>query len=259
MAFIEIQSLTKAFVKDDQLTWVMRDVDMVIAEGEFVAIVGPSGCGKSTLLNMVAGLMAPSHGTIRYGGKVVSEVNTDVGYMTQRDDLLPWRTVEGNLSLPLEIAHVPKAERRRRVAYMVQLLKLTGFDRHYPAELSGGMRKRLTLGRTLLHQPKTLLLDEPFSALDAQLRLLLQMELLELVSKFKTTTILVTHDLSEAIALADRVIVMTARPAKIKMVRDVLLPRPRDIIEVQATTAFHTLRAELWSSLASEIEKGSSV
>jgi NitT/TauT family transport system ATP-binding protein len=258
LAFIEISALTKAFVKDDSLTWVMRDVDMQIAQGEFVAIVGPSGCGKSTLLNMVAGLMQPSRGGIKYDGKTVKQINTDVGYMTQRDDLLPWRTVEGNLGLPLEIAGVRKADRAQRVADMVRLLKLVGFEKHYPSELSGGMRKRLTLGRTLLHQPKTLLLDEPFSALDAQLRVLLQGELLDLVRRFNTTTILVTHDLPEAIALADRVIVMTARPAQVKMVREVPLPRPREIVKVQGDPVFQSLRTELWSSLAPEIERGSS-
>lgn len=256
---IELDAVDKAFLRNDQVTWVLRETSLSIRRGEFVAIVGPSGCGKSTLLNLVAGLLAPTRGEVRYGGRKVDSTNTSVGYMTQRDDLLPWRTLQKNLALPLEIAKAPRDERRRRVGEMVELLGLTGFAKHYPAQLSGGMRKRVSLGKTLLSEPDTLLLDEPFSALDAQLRLLLQAELVDLINRFDITTVFVTHDLLEAVALADRVIVMTSRPAQIKAISDVPLAHPRDVTKVSSDPVFKAVHEQLWAELVTEIRAGGEV
>jgi NitT/TauT family transport system ATP-binding protein len=257
-SIIAIRDAYKGFLVHDRVTWAMRGVSLSVARGEFVAIVGPSGCGKSTLLNLVAGLMPPTQGAVGYGGRAVAGPNTSVGYMTQKDDLLPWRTAQRNLMLPLETgsrrASTTRKQRSDLVAGMMQTLGLQGFESHYPALLSGGMRKRVALGRTLLADPETLLLDEPFSALDAQLRIILQNELLSLVAARHITVVLVTHDLDEAIAMADRVIVMTSRPARVKLDKPVPIKRPRDVISARSDPNFVPLREELWSALSPEIE-----
>src|SRR5690606_559857 len=199
------------------------DISLDVRNGEFVALVGPSGCGKSTALNMIAGLLKPSAGTVSYAGAPVAGPNTRVGYMTQKDTLLPWRTVEDNIAIAFELRarKAEAANARERVREMIELVGLAGFERHYPAELSGGMRKRAALARMVIAEPETLLLDEPFGALDAQVRLVMQQELLRLVELRKMTVVLVTHDLEEAGALADRVVVFTARPGRIRMMRDI--------------------------------------
>ena len=173
-------------------------IDIEVADRSFTALVGPSGCGKSTVLNMVAGLLNPTQGTVAYDGKPVAGPNVRVGYMTQKDTLLPWRTVEDNIGIAFELAcrRIPKPEQRDRVREIIELVGLKGFEKHYPSELSGGMRKRAAFARMLIYEPETLLLDEPFGALDAQLRLIMQQELLRLVERRQMTVILVTHDLS---------------------------------------------------------------
>ncbi len=216
-------------------------------QGEFLVLLGPSGCGKSTALNMIAGLMQPLAGTIRFDGAPITDVNTRVGYMTQKDNLLPWRTVSQNIAVALEIRGVPAAERAHRVQEMIELVGLAGFERHYPSELSGGMRKRTTLARTLVYSPDTLLMDEPFGALDAPLRMALHDQLVRLWQATKKTILFVTHDLTEALTLADRIIVLTPRPGIIKGELPVKLPRPRDIYQVANQPEFARLQSELWS------------
>jgi NitT/TauT family transport system ATP-binding protein len=234
-------------------------VSLDVREGEFVAVVGPSGCGKSTLLNMAAGLMRPSKGEVWYAGRRINSVQTDVGYVTQKDNLMPWRTAEANVAMPLEIRGVPAAERKERVAEYLELVGLTGFERSYPAQLSGGMRKRVTLARSLVYDPDTLLMDEPFGALDAQLKLILQDELLRLLSQRRRSVVFVTHDLTEALALADRVIVFSARPGTIRLEREVPFGRPRDVLGIRFASGFGELHDELWRALESDIRMGKDV
>ncbi len=237
----------------------VRAVDGVtldVPDKQFVALVGPSGCGKSTILNMVAGLLAPSEGIVEYDGAPVVSANTRVGYMTQKDTLLPWRSVADNIGIAFELRcrTASASERRDRVAEMIELVGLTGFEKHFPAELSGGMRKRAALARMLIYEPETLLLDEPFGALDAQLRLLMQQELLRLVDRRQMTVILVTHDLEEAVLMADRVVVFTSRPGRIRTSRDIPFERPRDAMELRFRPEFSAINQELWSELKEEFE-----
>lgn len=253
---IEWRNISKSFGKDGTTVQALGDVSLTVRAAEFLAIVGPSGCGKSTLLNITAGLMHPNRGQVYYASEQVTGVNTRVGYITQKDNLLPWRTVRGNVALALEVKGYPATKRQELVSLYIQMVGLNGFENHYPSELSGGMRKRTTLARTLIYDPETLLMDEPFGALDAQLKLLLQDELLKLWQKTKKTIVFVTHDLAEAVSLADRVVVMSARPGRIKLIQEIDLPRPRDVYRVRFSTSFSTLCERLWSSIGEDFKKG---
>ncbi len=232
-----------------------RDISLDVDESEFVAIVGPSGCGKSTLLNLAAGLLKPSSGDVRYGGKVISGPNTDLGYLTQKDTLLPWRTVEQNVAVALEIAGIDRKERADRVRHYVTLVGLAGFERHYPSQLSGGMRRRAMLARTLIYMPRILAMDEPFGALDSQLRLVMQGELLRIWTETRCTALFVTHDVGEAIALADRVVVFTGRPGRIAVVERVDLPRPRDVFRIRFDSRFNELHDKVWGYLEDSVRQ----
>lgn len=254
---LETRGLVKRFRRGAELITAVEGLDLRINRGEFVCIIGPSGCGKSTLLNMTAGLMNPSEGEIRYRGEAVPEPNTQVGYITQRDNLMPWRTVAGNVGLGLEIQGVPRSERQERLQAMVDLVGLTGFEEAYPTQLSGGMRKRASLARTLVLDPETILADEPFGALDAQLKMMMQGELLRIWGKSTgRTVIFITHDLSEAITLADRVIVLTRRPGRVKVDCPVDIPRPRDVMKIRFTERFGKLHEQLWDALGEDMAKG---
>ena len=231
-------------------------VSFTVAHNEFLAIVGPSGSGKSTILNLVAGHVKATSGEVVYKGKPVTAINTGVSYLTQDDSLLPWRTVAENIAVPLEIRRVPVAERNSRVAEIVRMVGLSNFENHYPRQLSGGMRKRMMLARSLIYDPDTILLDEPFGPLDAQLRLVMQAELLRLWSVSGKTMIFVTHDIGEAISLADRVIVLSARPSQIKLIEDIALPRPRDIHKIRFTREFEEHYSRLWKSIEVDIMRG---
>lgn len=257
-ALITLDNIAKSFWRDDRAITALSPVSLSIQREEFVALVGPSGCGKSTILNMVAGLLQPTDGRLLYEGKVVGDLNRRVGYMTQKDTLLPWRTVTDNIGSPLELAchKTPKAEREERIRQMIELVGLKGFEKHYPGELSGGMRRRVALARMLIYDPETLLMDEPFGALDAQLKLVMHDEIQRIVGLGRKTVLFVTHDLGEAIALADRVVVFSSRPGRIKAVRAVDLPRPRDVFRIRFTPRFTELNEELWDELKDEVRKG---
>jgi NitT/TauT family transport system ATP-binding protein len=258
-ARLEYRNVSKVFFKGDERVHALHEVSAAVAGGELLAIVGPSGCGKSTLLNLTAGLMQPGLGEVLHDGEPVTGVNTRVAYITQKDNLLPWRTVEGNVTLPFELGghrRVPSAEQAERVATYIELVGLKGFERHYPSELSGGMRKRVSLARSLICEPDVLLLDEPFGALDAQLKLVLQAELLKTWEGSGKTLIFVTHDLAEAIAIADRVLVMSARPGTIRAVESIDLPRPRDVFGIRFTEDFGTYFERLWSTLSEDLHAG---
>jgi NitT/TauT family transport system ATP-binding protein len=259
---LDFRSVSKVFYKGDTRVHALSNVTTRVEPGELLAIVGPSGCGKSTLLNLTAGLMEPGVGEVLYQGKPISGVNTHVSYVTQRDNLLPWRTVEANVLLPFELgprSNVSSSERRDRARKYIELVGLKGFEKHYPAELSGGMRKRAQLARSLVYDPDVLLMDEPFGALDAQLRLMLQAELLKTWEGSGKTLILVTHDLTEAISLADRVIVMSARPGRIRTVQRIELPRPRDVFTIRFVPEFGEYFENLWAALREDMHQGAEV
>lgn len=255
---IEYREVSKVFFKGDTRIHALQNVSLAVETGELVAIVGPSGCGKSTLLNLTAGLMEPGLGEVTYGSRPLTGINTQVSYVTQKDNLLPWRTVEANVRLPLELKNdrsVDKDAQQEAIAQYIKLVGLSGFETHYPAELSGGMRKRAQLAQALVCEPSTLLMDEPFGALDAQLKLVLQAELLKAWEGSGKTLVMVTHDLTEAISLADRVVVMSARPGQIKTVQKIDIPRPRDVFSIRFTPEFGHYFEELWAALRDDIEE----
>jgi NitT/TauT family transport system ATP-binding protein len=231
----------------------LRDVQLEIAPHRFVALVGPSGCGKSTTLALVAGLDAPSSGSVSVRGTPVNGITESVGFLFQRDALLPWKTVRDNVMLPLQLRGVAAAQARERTADWIDRVGLRGFEGSYPYQLSGGMRKRVALAQTLVYDPEILLMDEPFSALDVQTRNLMEAELLGLWQGSGKTVIFVTHDLEEAIALADEVVVMTAGPARVKARYDVPLPRPRDIEQVRFDPRFTELYRAMWDDMRDEV------
>ena len=252
---IEIQKLSKSFSKQGVLVDAVHAIDLKIDKGEIVAIIGPSGCGKSTLLNMVAGLYPPTRGRVVYAGHEIDEVNTHVGYMTQKDNLLPWRTVRDNVAFPLELAGVSRGERAARADVAIAEVGLSGFEARFPHELSGGMRKRACLARIMLFGAETLLLDEPFAALDAQLRLAMHDLVLKLVHANGQTVVLVTHDLVEAVTLADRVVVCTRRPARIALEQRIDLDRPRDVLNVRFSARFKQHYDAIWDRLREEYQE----
>ncbi len=255
---IKLEGISKSFQRGSSAIMALSPTDLSVKHGDFVALVGPSGCGKSTVLNMVAGLLRPSEGRLSYGGQAVNDLNLRVGYMTQKDTLLPWRTVTDNIGSPLELAcrKTSKSERLEKIRQMIELVGLKGFENHYPGELSGGMRRRVALARMLIYNPETLLMDEPFGALDAQLKLVMHDEIQRIVGMGQKTVLFVTHDLGEAIALADRVVVFSSRPGRVKTIRAVDLPRPRDVFRIRFAPRFTELHEELWDQLKDEVHRG---
>ncbi len=245
----EFRKVGKVFHGRAGAVQVIDGLSLAVREGEFLAMVGPSGSGKSTFLNLLAGLDRPTSGAVACGGKPITAINTDVGYLTQHDSLLPWRTVEENIAVPLELQHVSRSEQAVRVREMMAQVGLSGFEKHYPSQLSGGMRKRAMLARTLIYDPHILLMDEPFGPLDAQLKLIMQAELLKLWSARRKTVVFVTHDIVEAITLADRVIVLSARPSRIKLEETIRIARPREVHEVRFDPAFEDHYRRLWAAL----------
>jgi NitT/TauT family transport system ATP-binding protein len=205
----------------------LDDVSLDVEEGEFLAVVGPSGCGKSTLLRLLAGLLRPMSGNVEFRGEPLAEPRRDIGYVFQRANLMPWRTVAANIALPLEIAHTPTPEIATRTDAMISLVGLEGFAGSHPAQLSGGMQQRVALARALIHEPTVLLLDEPFGSLDALTRERMNAELLRIWSLHQRTVVMVTHSISEAVLLSDRILVLTPRPGRVRAEFWVPLARPR--------------------------------
>ncbi len=251
---IAFEGVSKTFTTDGVEVEAARDVNLSVREGEFVTLVGPSGCGKSTLLNMIAGIFPATSGSVKYRGAEVNGFNRKVGYMTQSDHLLPWRDVSGNIAVPLEIRNMTRGEIRDRVDQLIELVGLKGFAASYPSQLSGGMKKRTALARLLAYNPETLLFDEPFAALDAQLRLRMQMEIRRIAQQLNKTILFVTHDLDEAIALADRCAIFTSRPGTIRDIIEVPLPRERDLIRLRQDAGYVRITARLWEEMAPAIE-----
>jgi NitT/TauT family transport system ATP-binding protein len=252
---IELVNVTRRFLSPDgkSLT-ALRDFTMMVRRGEFVAVVGPTGCGKSTTLNLVTGLFKPSAGEVRVMGSPVSGIDPRIGFVFQTDALFPWRNVIDNVMAGPVFRGRGKAEAQRTASDWLKRVGLSGFENHYPHQLSGGMRKRVALAQTFINEPQILLMDEPFSALDVQTRVVMHEELLKLWSAAKASVVFVTHDLEEAIALADKVYVLTAGPATVKSVYTVDLPRPRVVSEIRYDEAFIKLSRRIWDDLKAEVQ-----
>jgi NitT/TauT family transport system ATP-binding protein len=250
-----VEHIVKRFETQDGVLTAIDDVSFTVAPGEFLAVIGPSGCGKSTLFNVMGGLLDGYDGSVRVGGEIVTGPHRSIGMIFQEESTFPWRTVIDNVAFPLEIAGMAKAERLERARHFVELVGLDGFERRYPAELSGGMRQRVSMARTLASEPKILLMDEPFAALDEQTRLLLGDKVLQIQQDLKQTTLLITHNLTEAVQLSDRILVMTYRPGRLKRMVDIKLPRPRSS-EIVGSDAFGHYVAQIWNDLREEASRG---
>lgn len=242
-----------AFANGDTELLALDGVSFDVPPGKITTVVGPSGCGKTTLLRLASGLVAASAGTVICKGVAVDGLNTSVGYVTQDSNLFPWLTTLGNVEFPLAIRGVPVKERREKATDWLRLVGLDGFEDHYPSQLSGGMQKRVSIVRTLIYEPEVILLDEPFGALDAQTRMSLHHELLQLWRKQKSTMLFITHDLVEAITLSDQIVIMTRRPGRVKEIYQVPVARPRNVFEIYLEPGFDTAYASLWSHFKSEI------
>ncbi len=251
---IRFEGVSKNFPSKTGVTEAVHDINLAIARNEFVCVVGPSGCGKTTLLHLCAGLIRPTSGRVIYKGKEITGINTDAGYITQDSNLYPWRSLIENVEFSLEMRGMPRAARRREVQKFIDLMGLTGFEEHYPYQLSGGMQKRASIARTMVYDPDVVLMDEPFGALDAQTRMILQSELLKVWSLETKTIVFITHDIVEAIALADRVVLMTRRPGAIKDVFRVDLPRPRNVFEIHAQPGFADMYRGIWEHFKVEMK-----
>jgi NitT/TauT family transport system ATP-binding protein len=245
-----VEHVAKSYEVNGGMVPVIGNLSLTLQEGEIVSIVGPSGCGKTTLLNTLCGLLTPDSGRIRWHGREVSGQPQNVGYMLQKDLLLPWRTALGNAMLGLEIRGVAPSEAQDRSHAMLDQLGLHGFADHYPSTLSGGMRQRVALARTLVHEPDVLLLDEPFASLDFQSKLLIESDTAALVRKSKRSLLLITHDIEEAVSLADRVIVLSKRPTSVKAVYDIALGAERtDMIGLRQSQEFSQYVRRIWADL----------
>ncbi len=254
-ALLAVERVSKRFTTGEGVIDAVDDVSFAVATGEFVSIIGPSGCGKSTLFNVIGGLLGDYEGRVTVAGEIVSGTHAAIGMVFQEESTFPWRTVLENVALPLEISGVAKPERLQRASHFVSMVGLAGFERRFPAELSGGMRQRVALARTLASEPRILLMDEPFAALDEQTRLLLGDKILQIQQTLKQTTLLITHNLTEAVQLSDRVLVMTYRPGRLKRTVDIDLPHPRDS-DVVSSEAFGHYVAEIWHDLREEASRG---
>ena len=253
-AAIELRSVTKRFrTPSGDVYTALRDLDLKVGRGEFVSVVGPTGCGKSTTLALISGLTPASSGEVLVQGKPVQGIGDKLGYVFQGDVLFPWKSVLGNVSAGLRFRGVGKREAQERAREWIAKVGLTGFEDHYPHQLSGGMRKRTALAQSLITSPEIILMDEPFSALDVQTRALMEDELLDLWSATSASVVFVTHDLEEAIALSDRVCVITAGPGTVKGVYEIDLPRPRHVAEIRFEPRFVELYREIWQDLRDEV------
>ena len=254
-AILVVDDIVKRFETEDGVLVAVDHVSLSVAPGEFLGVIGPSGCGKSTLFNVIGGLLDGDEGQVRVTGDRVSGPHPAIGMIFQEESTFPWRTVIDNVAFPLEIAGMPKAQRLERARHFVSLVGLDGFERRYPNELSGGMRQRVSLARTLASEPKILLMDEPFASLDEQTRLLLGDKILQIQQQLKQTTLLITHNITEAVQLSDRIVVMTYRPGRVKRIVDINLPRPRTS-EIVSSEAFGRYVAQIWSDLREEASRG---
>lgn len=250
-----VDDIVKRFPTPDGVVTAVDHVSFSVRPGEFLSVIGPSGCGKSTLFNIIGGLTVGYEGTVTVAGERLSGPHASVGMVFQEESTFPWRTVIENVAFPLEIAGMPKAQRLERAMHFISLVGLNGFENRHPVELSGGMRQRVSLARTLASEPKILLMDEPFAALDEQTRLLLGDKVLQIQQTLQQTTMLITHNITEAVQLSDRILVMTYRPGKTKRIVEINLPRPRSS-EIVGSDAFGHYVAQIWADLREEATRG---
>lgn len=253
--FISIHEVTKTFGSEQNGILAISPVSLEIRQREFISIVGPSGCGKSTLLNLVAGLLFPTSGEILIDGRKVTRVPDNIGMVFQQysKTLLPWRSVYDNIGLGLELKAVPRSERKRIVEQYVDFMGLSGFEDRKPYELSGGMQQRVALARTLAYRPSILLMDEPFASVDAQTREVLQDDILRIEEREGQTVMFVTHDIREAVYLGDRVVVMSARPGRIKGIFDVGIPKSKRDHSLKGSAEFNRLSEKVWGLIKDEV------
>jgi NitT/TauT family transport system ATP-binding protein len=230
-------------------------VSFSVRQGEFMSVIGPSGCGKSSLFNVIGGLLTNHQGTVKVAGELINGPHKSIGMVFQEESTFPWRTVVDNVAFPLELIGMPRPKRIERARFFIKMVGLDGFENRYPGELSGGMRQRVSLARTLASEPKILLMDEPFAALDEQTRLLLGDKVLQIQQQLQQTTLLITHNITEAVQMSDRILVMTYRPGQVKRIVEIDLPRPRTS-EIVGSAAFGRYVAEIWSDLREEASRG---
>ena len=254
-AFLVVDDVVKRFATPDGTITAVDHVSFTVTPGEFLSVIGPSGCGKSTLFNIIGGLIDGYDGKIAVAGEHVAGPHASIGMVFQEESTFPWRTVIENVAFPLEIAGVKKAKRIERARHFIALVGLTGFENRYPTELSGGMRQRVAIARTLASEPKILLMDEPFASLDEQTRLLLGDKVLQIQQELQQTTLLITHNITEAVQLSDRILVMTYRPGRVKRIVEIDLPRPRSS-DIVSSEAFGRYVAQIWSDLREEATRG---
>jgi NitT/TauT family transport system ATP-binding protein len=250
---LRLKNISKRFFSRERLIKAVDQISLEVGSGEFLTLVGPSGCGKSTILNIVSGLMRPTEGLVELDGKSITGVTRDIGYVTQQPNLMPWRTLIDNVSFPLQVVGAGRSERYDRAAELIAMVGLEGFEKSYPHELSGGMRQRANIIRTLIYSPKVMLMDEPFGPLDAQTRIILQDQLLNIWTRTGVTIIFITHDLHEAIGLGDRVALMSARPGRIIRIDNVVMSRPRDIFHIHDSSDFRALYDMIWAELERQV------
>jgi len=251
---IQLRHVGKTFVSaQQQPVEALRGVSLDVRRDSFVALVGPSGCGKTTIINLIAGFAQPTEGSVLFKGRPITGVNRDVGYVPQESKLFPWLSLEQNILFPLQVRGYARQEQQARLREYLSLVGLTGFERALPSQLSGGMQKRASIIRALVYDADVLLMDEPFGPLDAQTKMVLQSDLLRLWGQRPKTVLFVTHDLVEAIALSDQIVVMTPRPGEVRAVLDVPLARPRDVFNIHQQAGFDAVYARLWGLFRDEL------
>ncbi|MBN9526900.1 MAG: ABC transporter ATP-binding protein [Alphaproteobacteria bacterium] len=255
MPILVVEDVVKRFDTPEGPLTAVDHMSFSVREGEFVSIIGPSGCGKSTLFSVLGGLVGGYEGKVTIEGQPIAGPHPAIGMVFQEDSTFPWRSVLDNVAFPLEIQGMSRADRYARARHFIAMVGLEGFEKRFPAELSGGMRQRVSIARTLAFQPKILLMDEPFGALDEQTRLLLGDKVLQIQQQLRQTMLLITHSISEAVQLSDRIVVMTYRPGRVKRIIDIDLPRPRSI-DVVSSEAFGRYVAAIWSDLRDEASRG---
>lgn len=249
---LKVENLSFEYVGEREV-YALKNIDLEVNAHEFLVIVGPSACGKTTLLNIIAGLANPSSGSVFLNGRKLHGISPEIGYVMQKDNLYPWRTLLSNVEFPLEVRGIGRKEREKKAESLIKDYGLEGFEKHYPHELSGGMKQRANIIRTLICDPSLILMDEPFGALDAQTRMVLQQELLDLWTETRKTVIFVTHDLTEAIALADRIVVFSARPGTVKGTFKVDINRPRHVETITQEEGFANISSQIWRTLKPEV------
>jgi NitT/TauT family transport system ATP-binding protein len=254
-AILSVDDIVVRFETSEGAIAAVDDVSFKVRPGEFLSLIGPSGCGKSTLFNVIGGLLTEHAGKVQVAGETISGPHRSIGMVFQEESTFPWRTVTDNVAFPLERVGMQKPKRVERARHFIKLVGLDGFENRYPGELSGGMRQRVSLARTLASEPKILLMDEPFAALDEQTRLLLGDKVLQIQQELKQTTLLITHNITEAVQMSDRILVMTYRPGKVKRIVDIDLPRPRTS-EIVGSEAFGRYVAQIWNDLREEASRG---